>query len=73
MNKEIFGGLIGFENNEKFTEFIDTMDKATAIKIIELSIEYGLKYGLYDLNESFCLYNCISKIKEGNEKIEAAN
>lgn len=64
MGEQIFGGLIEFENEEKLTEFIESMDKSTAIKIIELTINYGLKNGLYNLDESYCLHKSISKIKE---------
>lgn len=64
MGEQIFGGLIAFENEEKLTEFIESMDKSTAIKIIELTINYGLKNGLYNLDEAYCLHKSISKIKE---------
>ena len=64
MGEEIFNGLITFESNEKFKTFFDTIDKETSIKVIELSIEYGLNNGLFNLNESYCLYKCLEKIKE---------
>jgi hypothetical protein len=64
MTEELFGGLITFENKEKLEEFNDSMDKDLAIKILELSIEYGLKNGIYNLDEAVCLYRSISKIKD---------
>lgn len=64
MGEQIFGGLIEFENKEKLSEFMESMDKITSLKIIELTIEYGLKNGLYNLDEAYCLHKSISKLKE---------
>lgn len=64
MDKSIFGDLITFETTEQFNEFIETIDKPTAIKMIELSIEYGQRNGLFTLEESYCMYKCITKLKE---------
>ncbi len=64
MVEQLFGGLITFENEEKLEEFNDSIDKEWGIKIIELSIEYGLKSGLYNLDEAVCLYKSLTKIKE---------
>lgn len=64
MGKSIFGDLITFETTEQFNEFIETIDKSTAIKMIELSIEYGQRNGLFTLEESYCMYKCITKLKE---------
>ena len=62
--ESIFGGGIEFESKEKFDKFISTIDKTSAIKIIDLSIDFGLKNGLYSLEESYALYMCLNKIKE---------
>lgn len=64
MENSIFGGLLSFETTEQFHSFIDTIDKTTALKLIELSIEYGQENGFYSLKESFCLYKCITNLKE---------
>lgn len=64
MRVQIFGGLIEFDNKEKLSEFMESMDKITSLKIIELTIEYGLKNGLYNLDEAYCLHKSISKLKE---------
>ena len=64
MSEKIFGGLIEFENHEKLTEFVETMDKTMGLKMLELSIDYGMKNGVYNLDEAYCLHKCISKLKE---------
>ena len=72
MNKEIFGGLLQFETNQQLNEFIESIDKEMSIKLIELSIDYIMKNGLFTLEESYCLYKSINKLRE-NEKIESTN
>jgi hypothetical protein len=64
MEEQIFNGLITFPNKETFNNFVNTMDKDTAMKIIELSVDYGLKNGIYNLSEAMCLHKSLTKIKE---------
>lgn len=68
--KAIFGGLLEFEDNTKLGEFIETIDEKTSIKIIENAMEYSMKNGIYSLEEAFCLYKCLLKIKSVITEIE---
>jgi len=43
----IFGGLVEFKDRAKLVEFVETMDIDASIKIIETSLEFGQKNGLY--------------------------
>lgn len=63
MKSEIFGGLIEFESQSKLIEYIETISNKSSVKIIELAMEYGLKNGLYTLEEAYCLYKCLLRIK----------
>ena len=65
--EEIFGGFIEFESQQKLEEFADKLDSVTSMKIIEASIEYGMKQGLFDLDEAYCLHKALSKVKEVKE------
>ena len=47
MKNQILGGMIEFESQEKLNNFIENIDYINAIKIIEGSIEYGMKNGLF--------------------------
>ena len=60
--KSIFGGLIDFESRAKLTEFAESLDAKTSIKIMEASAEYGIKNGLYTL-EAYCIYMSLRRIK----------
>lgn len=60
----IFGGLLEFESADKLIEFIDKIDRPTALKVLENAIEYGMKNGVYSLEEAYCLYVCLNKAKE---------
>ena len=62
--KSIFGGLIEFASQEKLTEFAVSLDSHTSVKILEASAEYGIKNGLYTLEEAYCLYMCLNKLKK---------
>jgi hypothetical protein len=68
----MFGGLFEYVNDEKLNEFIERADKESALQIIETSIEYSLKNGLFSLEESFILYKMLKKLKEieNNDGIE---
>jgi hypothetical protein len=63
MKNVIFGGLLEFESQEKLTEFAKNLDIKTSIKILEVSSEYGMKNGLYSLDEAYCIYMCLQKLK----------
>jgi hypothetical protein len=61
--ENLFSGLITFQNKETYKEFINSLDEKTALKIIEMAIHHGQANGLFNLNESHCLYEC-TKILE---------
>lgn len=65
---DIFGGLIEFEDNKEFDDFLNEMDKDSAIKIMETAIDYGQKLGVYTMSESVCLYKTLNKLKENEDK-----
>ena len=71
--ENIFGGLIEFNTQKEFDNFVETLDKETAIKIIEVGINYALSNGLYSMGETFCLYKCINKLKHNEDNIETNN
>lgn len=60
----IFGGLIEFKGRKELIEFTETMDIDTSIKIIEGTLEYGQKNGLYTLEEASVIYKSIYVLKE---------
>jgi hypothetical protein len=62
--KELFGGLIEFKDSQKLVEFVETMNREAAIKIVEGSLDYGQKNGLFTLEESYCIYKSLTIIKD---------
>ena len=44
--ENIFGGLIEFDTQKDFDNFVESLDKESAIKIIEVGINYALSNGL---------------------------
>ena len=64
---EIFGGLIEFNDKREFVEFMDTIDDKNAIKLIETSMNYVIKSGLFDFDETYALYKCLLKLKSNED------
>jgi hypothetical protein len=63
--ENIFGGLIEFENEKDFDMFITNMDeKDDALSIIEKSIEYAHKRGIFTVQEIYFIYKCLKKLKQ---------
>ena len=69
----MFDGLLEFPTQDAFDSFVETMDIDSAIKIIELSIITNQQRGVYSLEESHCLYKCLTKLKEHGNKTERNN
>lgn len=67
-NKGMFGGLLEFPNQKEMELFIDSLDKDSAVKILEMSINHCIHLGVFDLSETFCLYKSLSKLKEKDEE-----
>jgi hypothetical protein len=72
--ESLFNGLFEFKSQKELDEYLlEKIDKKTALKIIELSIESLQVQGAYSLAESFTLYKCLSKLKENEDNIETDN
>lgn len=62
--ENIFNGLIEFETTKDFNNFVESIDKKSALKIIEAQIEYFQQQGGFTLLEATTLYKCLNKLKE---------
>ena len=70
----LFNGFLEFKSKKELDELlINNLDKVTALKIIELSIETFQSQGAFTLDESFALNRCLSKLKENENNIETDN
>ena len=66
--ENIFNGLIEFESTQDFSNFVENIDKKSALKIIETQIEYFQQQGGFTLLEATTLYKCLSKLKEEDDE-----
>ena len=64
--ENIFGGLIEFPSEKEFDEFLNDMDKKTALSIIEKAIEYSYQNNLYSQQETYFIYKSLKLLR--NEK-----
>ena len=62
--ENIFGGLIEFESEKEFDEYMKNMSSKESLVIIEKAIEYAYMNNLYSQQETYCIYKSIKKIKE---------
>jgi len=60
---EIFGGLVEFNDSKEFIDFMDAMDVENAIKLMEVSIKYVVKTGVFEFDEIYAMHKCLQKIK----------
>ena len=66
--ESIFGGLIEFEDENDFDDFVKGIDSSNALSIIEKSIEYAHHNNLYTVQETYFIYKCLKKLKENANK-----
>lgn len=64
--KSIFGESIQFESDEEFKEFIESIDRFDSLLLLETALNYASKMGVFNLEESFYIYNCLKKIKDND-------
>jgi hypothetical protein len=62
--ESIFGGLIQFESDNEFDEFMRNMGGLDSLKIIETAIEYAYQNNVYTQQETYCIYKSLKKLKE---------
>ena len=62
--KTIFDGKLVYQSNDELDLLVNQMDNNLTIDILESAIDYSIKMGVYNLDECFVLYNCISKLKK---------
>ena len=63
--ENIFGGLIEFESEKEFDEFLNKMDVDSSITIIEKSLEYAHNQNVFSVPETYFIYKSLKKIKDG--------
>jgi hypothetical protein len=67
----IFNNFLEYRTSQELdTYLVDKLDKETALKIIELSIETLQGQGAYTLAESHTLYKCLNKLKEEIKNVD---
>ncbi len=63
--ENIFGGLIEFESEKDFDEFLSKMNQESAMSIIEKSLEYAHNQNVFSVPETYFIYKSLKKIKDG--------
>ena len=66
--EQIFGGLISYESKEQLENFIGNLDKENALKVIEMSLLYCQKNGIFSFEESHYIFKSLQKLKENENK-----
>ncbi len=66
--ESIFGGLIEFDTENDFDEFVKDINEKNALSIIEKAFEYGHHNNLYTVQETYFIYKCLKKLKDDANK-----
>jgi len=66
--ENIFGGLIQFESDVEFDEFMGNMSSSDSLKIIETAIEYAYQHNLFTQQETYSIYKSLKKLKENENQ-----
>lgn len=61
--KTLFGGYLEAISNEKIREYIDAMNNDMALNMLEAALQYGVRSGLYTLEEAYCVFESLNKMK----------
>jgi len=62
--ESIFGGLIEFQTEKDFDEFVQNMESSDALSIIERALEYSHQQNVYSIPETYFIYKSLKKLKE---------
>lgn len=65
--ENIFGGLIEFDSEDEFDNYMRNMDSKESLMIIEKAIEYAYMNNLYSQQETYCIYKSLKKLKQPNK------
>jgi hypothetical protein len=52
-----------YESKKDLKEFLQEIDNQNAIVLIEMALSYASKQGSFDIDESHCIFMCLSKLK----------
>ena len=63
--ENIFGGLIEFESEREFDEFLNEMNQESAFSIIEKCLEHAHNQNVFSVPETYFIYKSLKKIKDG--------
>jgi hypothetical protein len=67
--ENIFGGLIEFESEKEFDEYMKKMTPRESLVIIEKAIEYAYMNNLFTQQETYCIYKSIKNLKDDEKEI----
>lgn len=62
--EKMFGGLFEFSNKNDIELFLKDIDYENSIRIVEMGLEFAHGNGVYSMEETHLLYNCILKLKK---------
>lgn len=60
----MFGELLEFNSKEELNEYIEKMEVADALTLLEAALTWSQQNGLYTIDESFIIYKSLEKIRQ---------
>lgn len=60
----LFGQSFEYDDKKDLIDWLEEIDSTQAITIIDLALSHANKEGAFDIDESYCIFKCINKLKE---------
>lgn len=62
----LFGDSFEYDDKEDLINWLEKIDINQAIIIVDIALSHANREGAFDMDESYCIFKCINKIKQKN-------
>lgn len=63
----IIGGRVSFEDEKELNDFLNSLKKEDAIRLIETALDVAVATRTFDMKDAYVLYKCILTLKENED------
>lgn len=60
----LFGKAFEFDDKKDLIDWLEVIGISQAIIIVDIALSHANKEGAFNVDESYCIFKCINKLKE---------
>jgi len=60
----LFGEAFEYDDKKDLIDWLEGIGISQAIIIVDIALSHANKEGAFDMDESYCIFKCINKLKE---------